>query len=1209
MPSNFDFLQSSRPEFHESAVEAESLIHISPRSACVTARFCLERAVLWLYEHDDTLRPLHDTNLATLIYEHTFFELTRGLATPIRLVHKLGNTAAHEQRKILAREAEGAVSGLFAFLHWLASYYGEQANALPRLAFRADLVPRPDDGKKKVELTLAQVSALEQQLAAKEAELAAQRDGLAEQLARARAHEHELTAALELLAAAQADLVAGEALLDENVVALDVAQRTAQAKAAELARREAELTEARSHAEALRVQLDAQRQRFSKVRAARAATDPLDFNEAETRAQLIDVLLREAGWPVDDPKCLEVPLTFTSGGNGRADYVFWGADGQPIAVIEAKKASVDIEKGKNQAMLYADALALEHGQRPVMFYTNGLEIMLWDDARGYPPRMIAGFYTAEEVTRLIARRASEQPLADVAIDDSIAGREYQLRAIRAVAESLDRQRRRRALLVMATGTGKTRVAVALVDLLQRAGWARRVLFLADRLTLVDQARKAFKRHMPHSKVVVLTETDDDGSAPILISTYPTLLNAVERPDAGRRAYSPGAFDLVIVDEAHRSVYQRYGALIEYFDGRLLGLTATPRDEVARDTYGLFHLHAGLPTFAYELADAVSDGWLVPARGKSVPFRFLTQGIVYDELSAEEREEFESKLTEDDGTLPHQIDPGALNRWLYNDDTIDKALAFIMAHAIKVDRGERIGKTIIFARNVEHAKRIILRFDRAYSMYAGKLAKRIVSADPYSQDLVDNFVAPESPEKAFSIAVSVDMLDTGVDVPDVVNLVFFKPVFSKIKYHQMIGRGTRLCKDLFGPGQDKTEFLVFDLCGVLDFFGQADQMPERETPLVATPSTRLFRGRLELIRRLVARKSRTPGEATLLETVRNDLHRRVAAMQHENFFVRPQWSTVQRYVDRSRWDRLDAADLQDIGVLAELPTNVDDDGSDARDFDIRCVALQLALLESSKKRNDQIEAMIDLLGALAQRKAVPQVAAKLDYIRSLVEGDAWANATVDMVERVRIELRDLIRFIDHRRSTVIYTNFTDTLLTSAVEDRSVPIFPATGDAYRNRVTQFIRDHGDHLAIAKLRTNKPLTTTDLDALEELLLRADVGESRAKLSALYGSTGSLTGFIRSLVGLDRAATNEAFAGFLSAPGRTLTSAQAGFVRQIVDYLTARGTMEVGALYEPPFTDTHAAGPEGLFSEPDIASIVQIIQAVNDNARPPMASEPASK
>lgn len=1200
MASNFDFLQTSRPEFHESATEAEKIVHITPRGACVAARFCLERAVVWLYANDSGLRWPGSDKLGDLIYEQTFVDnLARGLQARVQLIHRLGNRAAHRDDQIRPQDAEGALQSLHAFLFWLASYYGKQESPLPRQAFRADLVPRPTDGRRR-DMDLAQAAALETTLTKREAELAAERQTVQEQLARAEAHERELAAAHEALAAARAEIEAHEARLGDNVVALDAAEREAQAKAAALAEREAELAQARAQVEDLRARHEAERARIAALRAERAAAQPLSFDEAETRAQLIDVMLREAGWPVDDPAYLEVPLTFADGKPGRADYAFFAADGRPLAVIEAKKASADFAQGKNQALLYADALERQHGRRPVIFYTNGLQVALWDDARGYPPRRIGGFYTPDEVDQLIARRTTEQPLAGLQPDGAIAGREYQVRAIKAVTETFDRERRRRALVVMATGTGKTRVAIALVELLQRAGWARRVLFLADRIALVRQAAREFKKHLPHVRVIDLTAEENSGSAPVVLSTYPTMLGAVEEPKGGRRRYGPGAFDLVILDEAHRSIYQRYGALLEYFDGRLLGLTATPRDEVDRDTYALFQLEGGLPTFAYELDEAVKHGVLVPPRGKRVPFRFMTQGIKYDELSDEEKREYESKLTDEDGAVPFAVDPAALNRWLFNLDTIDQALKFLMEHAIKVDGGERLGKTIIFARSVPHARLIVERHDLHYPRGAGKVARVIVAEDSKSHGLIDEFAEPKNP---LDLAISVDMLDTGVDVPEVVNLVFFRPVYSRVKFYQMLGRGTRIRPDLFGPGVDKSEFLVFDLCGVLDFFQQ--ELKERPTPVAPSPSTRLFGGRLDLARRLAAKPSRAPGEEALLAGVRDELCRIVGGMNRDNFFVRPVWPLVQRYAERTRWDQLDELDLRElVEKVAPLPSDAHEEDPDARDFDLRCVALQVALLEGAKTLPGQIAAMIAVVSALLEQRTIPPIAAKLAYIQGLEAEETWAHASVDMVEEVRRELRGLVRFIDKKKRPIVYTNFKDELLESHAGEVEVPLYTATGALYRRRVTQFIREHQDDLVIAKLRANKPLTQTDLKTLEALLIEAGGAESPERLAELYGEHESLPRFIRSLVGLDRAAVNEAFASFLGAAGRALTGAQLGFVRQIIDYLTARGTMEVDALYEPPFSDIAADGPEGLFSEPEIDQIVEIIQGVNANAGPPGAA-----
>jgi type I restriction enzyme R subunit len=1211
MPSNFDFLRTSRPEFYESATEAERTVHPSPRGACVVARYCLEQAVLWLYDHDDGLRrPLGD-NLATLLYEPSFTQnLARGLDVKVRLVHKLGNNAAHRTQKLTAADAQKSVAALHGFLYWLAKYYGDDATTLSPQVFRPELLPRP--AGKGADLTPEQLAALEKKLAERDAELAAHRQSLAAELTRAEERERDLQKAAAELAAAQAELREREQKLGDNVVALDAAERAAQAHAAALQAREAELAAARREVDALREQQAAERRRFAARRAERVAAEPFAVDprdEAETRAQLIDVLLREAGWPVGQVGTFEVPVTFADGSAGKADYVFGDSSNRPLIVVEAKASTVDAERGKTQAERYADALERQHGRRPVVFYTNGHTIYLWDDARGYPPRAVAGFYTPKEIEALIARRGTQRPLESIQPDPKIAGREYQIRALRAVAERFERHRQRRALLVMATGTGKTRTAAALIDMLQRAGWARRVLFLADRLTLVRQTVTELRKHLPHNTVVDLTEADD-GGAPIVVSTYPTMIGRLERPVAGQRLYSPGSFDLVIVDEAHRSVYQRYRALLEYFDGLLLGLTATPRDEVDRDTYALFHLAGGDPTFSYELEDAVHDGFLVPPKGKRVPFRFLLQGITYDQLKAEEQAEYESKLTDGDGKMPRQVDPAALNRWLFNKDTVDKALHHLMQHGIKVDRGERLGKTIIFARSVPHARFIVERFDHHYPNLAGKFARVVVSEDSFSEALVDDF---KEKDKQPTIAVSVDMLDTGVDVPEIVNLVFFKPVFSRVKFSQMLGRGTRPCLDLFGPGQHKTEFLVFDLCSVFDFFKQQDALAERETPIVASPSTRLFRGRLELLRRLAARPDPTSDETSLLTELRDDLHRQVAGMRHENFFVRPHWPLVRRFVERPRWDRLGELDLQELREhLAELPSEHAEGNPDARDFDLRCVALQIALLDGARSLPSQIEEMVDIAGRLLEKRAIPQIAAKQPFIASLQDETTWQRATVSFLETVRRELRLLVGFLDPRsKRPPVYTDFEDKLLLDdpADADADVPTFAFTGDLYRRRVTQFIRDHQDHLTIAKLRTNKPLTPADLDELERLLLAADVGENRDKLASLYGELGSLPAFIRSLVGLDRAAVSDAFSTFLGDRSRPLTSAQANFVRQIVDYLTRQGVMEIGALYEPPFTDLHAEGPEGLFAEPDIDALVHIIRSINTNANYPANAPPSDE
>ena len=427
------------------------------------------------------------------------------------------------------------------------------------------------------------------------------------------------------------------------------------------------------------------------------------------------------------------------------------------------------------------------------------------------------------------------------INDEIVSRYYQIRAIRRIAKTFEADHRRAALLVMATGAGKTRTTIGLVDLLIRANWVKRVLFLADRQALVVQATNAFKQHLPGVPTVNLL-TEKDTEARVYVSTYPTMMGLInEITDDGRRRFGPGYFDLVIIDEAHRSVYQKYRTIFEYFDALLVGLTATPKDEVDRNTYRLFDLPAGEPTDSYSLDEAVEDGWLVPPSAVDVPLKFPRRGIKYDDLSEEDKEAWDAAEWDDEDGIPTEVTPDEINKFLFNADTIDKTLETLMTLRPKVEAGDRLGKTIIFARNNNHAEFIAERFNKIYPEHRGEFAQVITYQKSYAQSLIDAFKMRDKPPH---IAISVDMLDTGIDVPEVVNLVFAKPVHSKTKFWQMIGRGTRLCPDLFGPNQDKEGFLVFDLCQNVEFFNQ--NLPTVEGHLQPSLSEQIFRRRADLL---------------------------------------------------------------------------------------------------------------------------------------------------------------------------------------------------------------------------------------------------------------------------------------------------------------------------------------------------------------------------
>ena len=587
---------------------------------------------------------------------------------------------------------------------------------------------------------------------------------------------------------------------------------------------------------------------------------PLLVSEADTRRRYIDLSLKEAGWDDLQPDYhLEytvtgMPISTNQSGVGYVDYVLWGDNGLPLAVIEAKKAMADPRQGKHQAELYADCLAQMTGQRPIIFYSNGFDTFLWDD-QFYPERKVQGFYSKDELQLLIDRRTTRLDIRQFSVNNAITNRAYQLEAIKRVAENSVcensagqlRGRARQSLLVMATGSGKTRTAASLVEMLTKCHWAKRVLFLADRNALVTQAKKAFNEHLPHLSAINLTQEKEDNGTRLVFSTYPTIMNRIDGLDGGERFYGVGHFDVIIIDEAHRSIYQKYKAIFDYFDALLIGLTATPKTEVDHNTYRLFGIEDDNPTFAYELNSAVEEGFLVPPKAISVPLQFVREGVKYHDLSEQEKAQYEEKFGDPStGEVPDAISSSALNKWLFNTDTVDKVLAHLMTYGIKVQGGDKLGKTIIFAKNHEHALFIEQRFNKNYPEYAGKFLRVIDNYASKAQSLLETFVdhyAEHNPQ----IAVSVDMMDTGVDAPRVVNLVFFKPVRSATKFWQMIGRGTRLCPDLFGAGKDKTYFVIFDFCQNFEFFGENPDGIEGRA--VKSLTQQIFAAKLDHSRRI------------------------------------------------------------------------------------------------------------------------------------------------------------------------------------------------------------------------------------------------------------------------------------------------------------------------------------------------------------------------
>ena len=938
------------------------------------------------------------------------------------------------------------------------------------------------------------------------------------------------------------------------------------------------------------------KQQLAEARAANEeAADPHDYSEAETRTYLIDVDLQRAGWPLDQDRDREYKVTGmpNNKGVGYVDYVLWGDDGKPLAVVEAKRTTADPKVGQQQAKLYADCLEAMHGQRPIIFYTNGYVTWIWDDS-AYPPRRAAGFYKKDELTRLILRRSTLKPLNIADISTTIVERYYQRRAIGSICSNLAAHQRK-GLLVMATGTGKTRMAIALVDLLQRANWAKRVLFLADRVSLVNQAANAFKIHLPDSSPVnLVTEKDTEGR--VYVSTYPTMMGLINETKGNAARFGVGHFDLIIIDEAHRSVYQKYSEIFNYFDSLLFGLTATPREQVDRNTYELFDLEPGVPTDAYELETAVRDEFLVPPRVQEVDLKFPRDGINYDDLTDEEKLEWESKDwgdDEDGDSVPDRVNASAINNWLFNISTVDLVLKHLMEHGHKVEGGDRLGKTILFARNHDHAAFIEERFNHHYPQFAGHFARVIDHQANYPQSLIDDF---SQKDKAPHIAISVDMLDTGIDVPEVLNLVFFKPVYSRIKFWQMIGRGTRLCPELFGPDDAKKDFRIFDFCFNFAFFKENPNGIEGAggVPL----GTRIFRSRVQLLGHLQT-SPELDKEGALAGSLGNTLHGEVAAMNHENFIVRMYLGSVERFQDRAKWNALteeDRATLQ--SEVAGLPNQLDTDEIEARMFDMTALRMQLAHVEGDTNTFETRRSrVVEISMLLEEKDTIPAVKAQLEYLAAIQEISFWEDINLTLLEELRIRLRGLVQFLDKKKRKIVYTDFQDEIIdVNEVNPLTVP--KMTGPQYAKKVEEYLKSHLDHIAVQKLRQNEPLTPTDIEELENVLVQIGEDEGDTLLTGLLESSEapSLAHFVRKLVGMDRGTAIKAFATFMT--DKSLSTQQTRFIELIIEQLTVQGIIPPEALYEPPFTNLNVGGPDAVFKGKGNL-IEDIFTALNETQR----------
>jgi type I restriction enzyme R subunit len=1171
--SNFTFIKADFSELHTDVIDAEQLVFISSKASAVLSRSVLENAVNWLYENERTLERPWRTDLSTLMHSDEFRALfNRTMFGELNLVRKIGNAAAHAStsKRTSSDDALASLKYLFRFLRFLAIYYGKTPPETQ--VFDDALIPHPDAEKERKAINAQE----------------------------------------------QAQL----ANLLSDIEAKNEANREAEKKILEQAKENA----------ALQQQLEQQQAELSSRKVEREKTVdvntaiPLLISEAETRIRYIDISLKEAGW-INLKAGLDLefevkgmPKSTNPSGSGYVDYVLWGDDGLPLAVVEAKKTMANPKKGKHQAELYADCLEVMKGQRPIIFYSNGFETYLWDDQFSHE-REVQGFFTKDELARLIERRDpndGRQDLRTFTVNQEIAGkgRPYQLEAIARVAENsvkttskIDanentagvlRSGSRQSLLVMATGSGKTRVSAAITDMMTKCNWAKRILFLADRNALVTQAKNNYNEYLPHLSAIDLTKEKEDDGTRIVFSTYPTIMNRIDgRKDDDGRFYGVGHFDLIIIDEAHRSVYQKYKAIFSYFDAMLIGLTATPKSEVGHDTYGLFGIEDNNPTFAYELDKAVKQGFLVPPKAMSVPLKFVREGIRYKDLTDAEQKQYEEKFgdpTQSD--VPDEISSAAINSWLFNTHTVDQVLNHLMTNGIKVEGGDKLGKTIIFAKNHAHAIFIEERFNKNYPEYTGKFLRVIDNYETKAQDLLDVFV-DEYEENDPQIAVSVDMMDTGVDAPRVVNLVFFKQVKSATKFWQMIGRGTRLCKGLFGLNEDgstndKKDFVIFDYCENFEFF---NANPNGATgTLVRSLTQQIFEAKLEIA--LIIRQAAvsTDEQRALAEAYIDELNITVASLDTDRFVVKAKLRAVTEFSNKKRWASISKNDMLDINTnLSELILPVKDDDEFARRFDILILNFQLALLTAAHSTDRYVNKVSGIARDLLKKQNIPAIGLQVELLNEIQTIDFWKIINVNRLDNVRVSLRDLLKYLDKESQIQVVTTFKDELDHGGVREHDlIPAYTAL-QSYKDRVESYIRKHNNHLVIRKLKTNKPITKPEINQLEQILFDGNTVGTKQDYFENYGEK-PLGEFVRSIVGLDISAAQEVFAEFIQAG--SLQADQMTFINNIINYLTKNGMIEKKMLFEPPFTNIHDQGLFGVFDDAQVTNVIRLIDKVNDNA-----------
>lgn len=910
--------------------------------------------------------------------------------------------------------------------------------------------------------------------------------------------------------------------------------------------------------------------KFEKPETVTEFVIPAYMSEAETRRIYIDVYLGEAGWEVLEPKgetvlpdgtvvksgsvmpskaCSEIPVNDmpNKSGIGFCDYVLYGKDGKPLAIVEAKKTSVEAIVGIEQVKTYGECMRLQYGYVPVLYYTNGYEIHVIDGI--YPSRKVMAFHTADELEYMLQKR-NRNDITDLVIRDDISGRPYQKMAITNICERFN-DLHRKGLIVMATGTGKTRVSISLVEILTRNKWVKNVLFLADRTSLVQQAFKNFKKILDDMSYCVLNDRSlaDEPNARITFSTHQTMIGYI---DAENKEISSGRYDLIIVDEAHRSIFNKYGSIFSYFDCLLVGLTATPKDEVDANTYHMFNCENGEPNFAYSLEEGVRDHYLVPFKVKSKTTKLLSHGIKYSDLSESDKQKADVVLIEE-ATPDYVIPKETLFKIFYNEDTCRRVLDELMTGGLKVDYGQKLGKTIIFAYNHKHAQLIVDVFKKMYPKYGDDYCRLIDNQVKGANELIGKFETEDN----FRIAVSVDMLDTGIDVPAVLNLVFFKPVKSKIKFVQMIGRGTRLCEKLI-DGKDKEYFLIFDYCGNFEYFDK--HVDGADSVAIKSISQRLFDVRINLLVELQKIEHQSnPEHKAYYDKLKPALYQNISGIKANSsrISVREEMAYVDKYCDIERWEAVSILDAKEMQLhLSKLLDSDIDEDKKALAFDIKMFNIELSVLANGNiaDATRSVGMVRKAARLLLDHSTIDGVKEKAETLMLLAGTDFWEKPTLGDLEKCRAEVRDLMKYITNEINPIDIDTPDEVFDGEYSGDGLVDI-----RTYKERVIDYLAENTSNPTIHKIRNLEQIDIKDLRELERVLWEELGTKSEYEKTT---DIDNLAAFIRSIVGIEQDAINEKFGEFLS--GNTFNSQQQEFVKSIIDYVRENGDIRVEDLID---------------------------------------------